>query len=256
MESKGRILVVDDEVERAHRSARAAARRGLRGRDRGGRVQGARQAGRLRAGPGPHRPQDAGDGRHPAARPGAGSGSGAADHRHDRVRRGRDGGGGDARRGARTTCRSRSTSSELSIVIARELAARRIRDRGGGAAGAAVGEVQLREHHRQLGADAGGVQDRRPDRVVARQRAHHRRVGDRQGADRGRDSRAQPAGGRAVRQASLRGARGVAARERAVRARARMRSPARSGVATAASSRPTTGRCSSTRSARSRRRSR
>ena len=37
-ENKGRILVVDDEVERAHRAGRAAARRGLRGRDRGRRA--------------------------------------------------------------------------------------------------------------------------------------------------------------------------------------------------------------------------
>ena len=71
-------------------------------------------------------------------------------------------------------------------------------------------------------ADAGRVQDRRPGRAVARERADHRRDGHRQGADRGGHPPAQPARQGPVREAALRGAGRDAARERAVRPRARL----------------------------------
>ena len=80
--------------------------------------------------------------------------------------------------------------------------------------------------------------------------------GHRQGADRGRDPRAQPARQGPVRDAALRGAGRDAARERAVRPRARRVHRRGRRAATGASSRPTAARCSSTRSARSRRRCR
>ena len=256
MESKGRILVVDDEVNARNALTGAAARRGLRGRDGRRRLQGAGQDGGVRARPGADRSQDARHGRHPAAR--AASARATPDlpvvvmtafgEVETAV--------GAMRAGARDYLSKPVNVGELSVVVAREMAAAPAPRRGGPAARAPGREVQLRQHHRQRGADAGGVQDRRADRGVARERAHHRRVGDGQGADRGRHPRAQPARRGAVREAALRGAGRVAARERAVRARARLVHGRGRAGATAASSRPTTARCSSTRSARSRRPSR
>ena len=126
------------------------------------------------------------------------------------------------RAGARDYLAKPVNVGELSVVVARELEQRRLRAETGPSAGAPGREVQLRQHHRQLGADAGGVQDGRADRAVAGERPHHRRVGHGQGAHRRGDPRAQPARQGAVRQAPLRGARRVAPRERAVRPRARL----------------------------------
>ena len=145
-----------------------------------------------------------------------------AGHRDDRLRRGRDRGRAPCASGAaRLPHQAGQRRRALAGRRARARAATAAR-RDGPAAGAPGREVQLRQHHRQLGADAGGVQDGRAGRAVARQRAHHRRDRHRQGADRGGDPRAQPARQGAVREAALRGAGRVAARERAVRARARL----------------------------------
>ena len=191
METKGRILVVDDEV-----NARTALAELLR--DEGYVVETAAdgfkalgQAGGLRARPRGHRSQDAGHGRHRAAREGARrairscrvvvmTAFGAVETAVEAMRA-----------GARDYLTKPVNVDELSLVVARELAARRLRDRGGAAARAAVREVQLRQHHRQRGADAGGVQGRRAGRALARHRAHHRRERHRQGADRRGHPRAQ-----------------------------------------------------------------
>ena len=100
---------------------------------------------------------------------------------------------GAMRAGARDYLSKPVNVGELSVIVAREMAAAEAARRGRLAAGAHRREVQLRQHHRQRGADAGGVQDRRADRGVARQRADHGRIGHGQGADRGGDPRAQPA---------------------------------------------------------------
>ena len=129
---------------------------------------------------------------------------------------------GAMRAGARDYLTKPVNVDELSVVVEREMAARRLRAEAG------LLRARLSEKYsfdNIIGSSApmqDGVQDRRPGRVVARERAHHRRDRDGQGADRGGDPRAQPARGGAVREAALRGAGRVAARERAVRPRARL----------------------------------
>ncbi len=86
-----------------------------------------------------------------------------------------------------------------------------------------------------------------PDR---RDRAHHRRERDGQGARREGHPRQQQARRPAVRPRQLRRHHRDAPRERAVRPRARDRSPARSALARGSSKRPTAARSSSTRSPR------
>ena len=96
VESKGRILIVDDEV-----NARTALVELLR--DEGYAVETAAdgfkalgKVGGLRARPGGHRSEDAGHGRAAAAGQAARERPRPAGHRDDRVRRGRDRGEGDA----------------------------------------------------------------------------------------------------------------------------------------------------------------
>ena len=104
---------------------------------------------------------------------------------------------------------------------------------------------QERADPRRVEADRRGVDD-------ARARAHHRRVGHRQGAGRARDPR------RVGTSATGRSSPSTAPRSRPACSRAscsvtsRARSPARSPIGPAASSSPARARCSSTRSPRSR----
>ena len=93
----------------------------------------------------------------------------------------------------------------------------------GGGAPARRGAAQLPpgEHHRQVGADAGDVRDHPAARRLVDLRAHHRRVGDRQGAGRQGDPLQQPAAGAPLRGGQLRRHPRHAARERAVRLQAR-----------------------------------
>ena len=62
---------------------------------------------------------------------------------------------GAMRAGARDYLSKPVNVGELSVVVEREMAAASAPRRGGPAAGAPVREIQLRQHHRQLGADAG-----------------------------------------------------------------------------------------------------
>ena len=119
--------------------------------------------------------------------------------------------------------------TELSVVIARELARRRLRAEATAAARASQRTLPLREHRRQLGADAGGVPHGRAGGGGAHQRAAHRRAGDGQGADRRRDPREEPARARPLRSRHLPRARGAGARRRALRARARRAASAKGG---------------------------
>ena len=160
------------------------------------------------------------------------------------------------RAGARDYLAKPVNVGELSVVVARELEQRRLRAEAGLLRARLAEKYSFDNIIGSSAPDAGGLQDRRADRAVARERPHHRRVRHRQGADRRGHPRAQPARQGAVREAALRGARRVAARERAVRPRARRVHRRADAARRALLSRPTAARCSSTRSARSRRRSR
>ena len=103
---------------------------------------------------------------------------------------------------------------------ARALGAR-ARARGRRAPDGDPGGVGVRRARRQVGPDAGGLQDHRPDRRHRRDRPPARGVGDGQGGRRARDPPLQPAGGQALRGRLLRGDPGDPPRVRALRPRAR-----------------------------------
>ena len=118
-------------------------------------------------------------------------------------------------------------------------------------AAGAEGALRLLEHHRHERSRAADVRADGAGGGHQHDRAHSRRVGHRQGADRARDPLQLAARQQAVRQGELRGAAGQPDRVRALRLRERARSPARSSARRGASSWPKAARCSSTRSATS-----
>ena len=120
-----------------------------------------------------------------------------------------------------TTSPSRSTSIRAQSLGAEGAGRAGAALRGRAAARRGPEELPLGEHHRAFGGDAGDVRGHPAALGLVDRRAHHRRLGDGQGAGRQGDPLQQPAARAAVRAAQLRRHPRHAARERAVRLQAR-----------------------------------
>ena len=113
--------------------------------------------------------------------------------------------------------KSPSAANELRLRVRKELERKQPAARERAAQARAAELAQVLEHHRPQRPDAGGVPAHRDDRADREHGAHHRRVGNRQGAGGAGDPLQLAAQGPPVRGAQLRRAVGDAARLRALR---------------------------------------
>ena len=123
----GRLLVVDDEVELMRALCETLAEQSYEVAGKTSGAEGACSAGGGRIRPAAERPDDAGDGRHPAAPQGAGDRPEPGRHHHDRSGDDPDGRGGDEGRARSTTCSSRSSCRAMLPILARAMDVRRLR---------------------------------------------------------------------------------------------------------------------------------
>ena len=137
---------------------------------------------------------------------------------------------------------------QLILSVEKALDERELRSRGGAAARRGRAQLPLRQHHRQVGGDAGGVRSDPARRRLAGVGAGHRRVGHRQGAGRARDPLQQPAQDAPVRRRSTAPPSPTRCSRASCSATSAAPSPTRAPIAPACSSRPTAARSSSTRS--------
>ena len=251
--ARTQLLVVDDDAAMRELPVGVADRRGLPRRRRRRRPRRHRARARRRRRPRRHRRQDARHGRARHARRDPRARRGDVDPPHVIVITA-FGSIETAKRALKLGAHDYITKpfeiDDLLVAVEKALDERTPAPRGGAPAQGGRAPLPLREHHRQVGADAGRVRAHPPPRRVSSANVLITgEIGHRQGAGRARAALQLAARQEAVRRGQLRRHPRHAARARAVRLQARRLHRRAHRSARACSSRPTAAPSSSTRSA-------